>query len=859
MHNSSDNHASYQQPWAYSQQIRRRDTSAGMCRETLGNCRWRRQIDVVANCCNQWDVWTLQKSSPAFALLLSVVLALFFASSSVVGDERQAFELLGMQFERDVRPLVKRFCLECHSTDGQEGEVDLEQFNTFNEVRRDPKSWQKVLKMLEAGEMPPEDSEQPSLEESELLNRWVRSYLDLEAHALAGDPGSVVLRRLNNAEYTYTIRDLTGIELDPAREFATTGAAGEGFTNVGNALVMSAGLLQQFFDAGSEIAEHVVLTPEGFRFSAHATPRDWSDEMTEQVRQFYGDFVDNQETKFGRAGVLPLEKYLAATLLERDALATNTKTIETVAEQQGLNARYLRVLWSSLLATDPSLLLEPLRERWRNAQPEDAAALAADIASWQKGLWVFNPIGLLGRKGSRAKWLEPVNPLLTQYEMHFQFPELAEGEEEKQAAEEVVFSLVATDAGDGNEHDFVVWQQPRLVAEGQPDIMLRDVAAASSRLVSRVGSETDATDTQADDFLLFGKHPHGFAIDPRSFCVRAPSVIEIRLPAKLVIGREFVTTAVLDLQTGGQGSVQPEIVAGVSQAQSELLPSEVIVTLSDINIGADTRTISYLRPILVGEESTAWKRFESAMVEHRRVFPAALCYTQIVPVDELLTLTLFYREDDHLQRLMLDENQANRLDRLWQELRYVSQDPLKQLDVLESLLETTIDHPQEGIFDALVKPFNAKAEAFRQALIESESRHMDALVVFAAKVFRRPLTDEENTGLRDLYRDLREQDLAHDVAFRLTMARVFTAAPFLYRLENISAGTSTAAVSEWELASRLSYFLWSSQPDSELRENADRAALQTPEILVQQTKRMLLEPSCAPAGHRVYLPVVAHL
>ena len=455
---------------------------------------------------------------------------------------------------------------------------------------------------------------------------------------------------------------------------------------------------------------------------------------------------------------------------------------------------------------------------------------------------MFNPIGLLGRKGSRAKWLEPVNPLLTQYEMHFQFPELAEGEEEKQAAEEVVFSLVATDAGDGNEHDFVVWQQPRLVAEGQPDIMLRDVAAASSRLVSRVGSETDATDTQADDFLLFGKHPHGFAIDPRSFCVRAPSVIEIRLPAKLVIGREFVTTAVLDLQTGGQGSVQPEIVAGVSQAQSELLPSEVIVTLSDINIGADTRTISYLRPILVGEESTAWKRFESAMVEHRRVFPAALCYTQIVPVDELLTLTLFYREDDHLQRLMLDENQANRLDRLWQELRYVSQDPLKQLDVLESLLETTIDHPQEGIFDALVKPFNAKAEAFRQALIESESRHMDALVVFAAKVFRRPLTDEENTGLRDLYRDLREQDLAHDVAFRLTMARVFTAAPFLYRLENISAGTSTAAVSEWELASRLSYFLWSSQPDSELRENADRAALQTPEMLVQQTKRMLLDP-----------------
>ena len=58
----------------------------------------------------------------------------------------------------------------------------------------------------------------------------------------------VVLRRLSNTEYTYTLRDLTGVaSLEPAREFPIDGAAGEGFTNTGNALVMSPALLQAPF------------------------------------------------------------------------------------------------------------------------------------------------------------------------------------------------------------------------------------------------------------------------------------------------------------------------------------------------------------------------------------------------------------------------------------------------------------------------------------------------------------------------------------------------------------------------------------------------------------------------------------
>ena len=66
-------------------------------------------------------------------------------------------------------------------------------------------------------------------EDRQALRDWLARYLKAEALAGAGDPGPVVLRRLSNAEYTYTLRDLTGVALDPAREFPADGAARRGF------------------------------------------------------------------------------------------------------------------------------------------------------------------------------------------------------------------------------------------------------------------------------------------------------------------------------------------------------------------------------------------------------------------------------------------------------------------------------------------------------------------------------------------------------------------------------------------------------------------------------------------------------
>src|ERR1043165_2901020 len=228
-------------------------------------------------------------------------------------------------YEREIRPLFKEFCFACHSTEKHKGDLDLERFTSLREVMKQPKVWQNVVEQLSLGEMPPKEKPQPAEAQRAQLLDWANGALDEIALARAGDPGPVVLRRLSNAEYTYTIRDLTGVEsLDPAKEFPADSASGEGFMNVGNSLVMSPSLVTKYLDAAKEIAAHAVLLPDGIRVSPKSTGRDWTEELLAEIRATYREFTDNGggtsvnlqgirfDTKDG--GGLPLDQYLAATL-----------------------------------------------------------------------------------------------------------------------------------------------------------------------------------------------------------------------------------------------------------------------------------------------------------------------------------------------------------------------------------------------------------------------------------------------------------------------------------------------------------------------------------------------------------------
>src|SRR2546425_5455168 len=147
----------------------------------------------------------------AAALILA---ATFGFSSGLTGAGSEAAN--SQFFEKSIRPLFTQYCLKCHSTEKHKGDMDLERFVSWSEVLRQPKVWQAVSEQLANNEMPPKDKPQPTAAERQRLSGWVNSVLEELAQARAGDPGPVVLRRLSNAEYRYTIGDLTGVEsLDP--------------------------------------------------------------------------------------------------------------------------------------------------------------------------------------------------------------------------------------------------------------------------------------------------------------------------------------------------------------------------------------------------------------------------------------------------------------------------------------------------------------------------------------------------------------------------------------------------------------------------------------------------------------------
>lgn len=1055
-------------------------------------------------------------------------------------------------YERDIRPILQEYCITCHSTEKQKGDLDLERLSTLQLAKREPAVWEHSLEQIADNEMPPKGKLRPSPEQMKRLTDWMHGTLETIALETAGDPGPVVLRRLSNMEYTYTVRDLTGVEsLDPAKEFPVDGAAGEGFTNVGAALVMSPALLTKYLDAAKDIADHAVLTPEGIHFSAGTSSRDWTDETLAKIREFYAPFsesggataVNLQGIKFdtNSGGRLPVEKYVSALLKERESLRTG-KAIAEVAKTHGLNAKYLAMLWRTLNDTKPSIVLDGIRERFRSAAPNDAVSVTKMIQDWQQSLWRFASVGHIGKLNGPKGWQEPVTPLAARHDMRLKLAAPAGGGD-------VTLFLSTSDAGDGSENDAALWENPRLVAPGRADLPLKDVRAVLQQLSKRrnavtasvtkclaaaheaenatertdiaklaqkhgvepevlagwldylgIGSagdvklgpllvkkmegtpdynfikgwtgeqalgvlanSSDATvrtpgtmkphsvathpsptlasviawrspvagalsisgsvqdahpecgngvtwalelrrgqtrdvlasgatqgaaliemghhdnvrvrpgdvlavvigprdgnhvcDLTAVDLVLsdgtkewslakdispdilagnphadshgnkdvwhfFGEpassevaskipggsllamwrkatdvaererlatqvqqllqrgldtvaadppnralhtqllsfngpllaaalksvkaqdhdgSPSPYGLDGALFAgtnlkVQAPSVIEVRLPGSLVDGAEFVVTGRLQ---STEGSVQMQVLTTKPGKLSGIAASRAESSLSNGQWSDNNLRTMHSAPVIVHDGSAARRRFESAFDDFRALFPMALCYTKIVPVDEVVTLTLFHREDEHLKRLMLDDAQSAALDRLWDELHFVSESPLKQVDVFEQLYQFATQDAKPEAFEPMREPIMRGAEAFKKRLVEVEPKQVQAVLDFATQAWRRPLSDLEQNELRALYQKLRKQELPHVSAVRMLLARVLVAPAFLYRGEKAAPGPKAAPVNDWELATRLSYFLWSSAPDDELRSLAASGSLHEPAVLVSQAHRLM--------------------
>src|SRR3954453_3707802 len=117
-------------------------------------------------------------------------------------------------------PTFQKYCLQCHGSDPGMGGVNLKKLTSGPMTDEVFPKWQRVVQAMEQNRMPPKGMPQPTEEERAHALAWVKAELTGYANKNAGDPGKVTVRRLTGAEYGYSIKDLTGLDLDLTRDLA---------------------------------------------------------------------------------------------------------------------------------------------------------------------------------------------------------------------------------------------------------------------------------------------------------------------------------------------------------------------------------------------------------------------------------------------------------------------------------------------------------------------------------------------------------------------------------------------------------------------------------------------------------------
>ena len=170
-------------------------------------------------------------------------------------------------FDQSLAPFLKSYCFECHVGEDAAGERNFDTLSSRISDENSLVEMQEILDQLNLGEMPPQESKQPSNEERRTATRWLTESIQ-QFHASQKSPnGDTVLRRLNSREYRNTIRDLLHLNMsafDPTVTFPRDQTV-DHLDNVGESLVMSGYLLSQYLTAAESIvnkAMQPVVKPE---------------------------------------------------------------------------------------------------------------------------------------------------------------------------------------------------------------------------------------------------------------------------------------------------------------------------------------------------------------------------------------------------------------------------------------------------------------------------------------------------------------------------------------------------------------------------------------------------------------------
>ena len=242
----------------------------------------------------------------------------------------------------------------------------------------------------------------------------------------------------------------------------------------------------------------------------------------------------------------------------------------------------------------------------------------------------------------------------------------------------------------------------------------------------------------------------------------------------------------------------------------------------------------------------------------------------------------YFRDDQPLYELLLDEKQQTTLDLMWREMDFIAsinirtyvefaklgtrgtrddfkdgEPQVQDIEVNEIISETKIRKLEADYLEmaksgsavaiqAIRDFFDRSNQSIRwvnQARRDAEASHLQSLFDFATRAYRRPLSAPDRADLQSFYREARQRyGLDHEAAIREVIALVLTSPKFLYRVDLVEASSVIQPLSDLDLASRLSYFLWSSMPDEELLQHAAAGDLHEPKVIKAQARRMLQDP-----------------
>jgi hypothetical protein len=193
-------------------------------------------------------------------------------------------------FRKHVEPVLDSFCIDCHSGRTAKGKVAFD----ADGVAGNHEVWEKALRMLRAGMMPPKGKPRPTREQVAAVEKWIKGTA-FQIDPANPDPGRVTVRRLNRVEYRNTVRDLIGVDFNVEAAFPPDDT-GHGFDNIGDVLTLSPLHLEKFIAAARSIVSQTVP-------AAPLVPAE---------KRLAGRLFGGPEAKGPPDGFLPLSYYKAA-------------------------------------------------------------------------------------------------------------------------------------------------------------------------------------------------------------------------------------------------------------------------------------------------------------------------------------------------------------------------------------------------------------------------------------------------------------------------------------------------------------------------------------------------------------------